>query len=145
MSVRTYDFKKYQLIVGNVPIQGYVDGTGINVETNEDDFTLVSGADGLASRSKSNNNTARLTITLKNTSASNSYLSFLRNSDKANNSGIRNVILKDFNGDTLITSPAAWVAKPATVELSKEITDREWIIDMTEVIYNVGGNPAQVG
>lgn len=145
MSVRTYDFNKVKLIIGGVPIRGFTDGTGIMIETVEDDFTTVSGSDGEASRSKSNNKVATLTITLANTSDSNDYLSFLRNADQASNQGVRNVIMEDFGGTTVVTSPAGYVRKMAPIERGKEITDSEWVLDLTQTAINNGGNPKITG
>lgn len=141
MGVRTYDFNKYKLIMGGVPIHGFADGTGIMMERSEDMFSKVSGADGKVSRAKSNDFTGRLTVTLKQTSPSNDFLSGIAELDETTNDGVIPVILKDFNGTTIATSTAAWCVKKPNVELSKEITNREWIFDMADLTYHVGSNP----
>ena len=140
MGVRTYDFKKNKLILGGVPIQGYADGTGIVIERTEDMFTMVSGADGKVSRSKSNNFTGRLTITLKQTSSSNDFLSAIANLDEASNAGVIPMLLQDFGGTTLATASAAWVVKKPNIELGKEITNREWIFDLADLTELIGSN-----
>jgi len=142
MGVRTYDFKKYKLIIGGVPIQGFADGTGINLERAEDLFTKVVGADGKTSRSKSNDLSGRLTITLKQTSPSNDYLSSIAQLDETTNVGIVPMILKDFNGTTVATSSALWNVKKPGVELAKELTNREWIFDCADLQLTVGSNLA---
>jgi len=143
MGVRTYDFKKYKLIMGGVPIQGFADGTGILLERSEDMFSKVSGADGNVSRAKSNDTSGRLTITLKQTSPSNDYLSAIAELDETSNDGVIPMLLKDFNGTTIATAPAAWCVKKPNTELAKEITNREWAFDLAELLYTVGSNPEQ--
>lgn len=139
--MRTYDFAKYKLIIGGVPIVGYVDGTGINFDRIEDLFTEVVGADGSESRSKSNNRMALLTISLKNTSPSNDYLSILHTLDEANNQGIRSMILQDFNGTTVITSSGVYVKKFPTLDRAKEITNNDWVLACSRTVVFVGSNP----
>ena len=141
MGVRTYDFKKCKLILGGVPIQGFADGTGIVIERTNDSFSMVSGADGKVSRAKSNDYTGRLTITTKQTSPSNDYLSALLQLDEASNNGVVPMLLQDFGGTTLATASAAWGVKPPNIELAKEITNREWLFDLADLTEHIGSNP----
>jgi hypothetical protein len=55
MSFKTYDFRAGVLVVGGVPMTGFADGTAIRVEFDEEQFTKTTGADGLTTRSKTNN------------------------------------------------------------------------------------------
>lgn len=138
--VRTYDPKKVVLTIGGIPIGGYADGTFIAFEHDEDAFNKVTGADGITSRSKTNNYAGMMTITLAQTSPSNNVISGFAIADKLTNSGIVPVIAKEVGGTTVVFSANGWVRKQANLEYSKEITDREWVLDLANVDVVIGGN-----
>ena len=139
-SVRTYDPKSVILTVGGFPIGGYADGTFINHEYDEDSFAKVTGADGFTSRAKTQNRGSFLTINLAQTSPSNDTLSGLALADQLSNTGVVPVVLKDILGTTVLFSANGWVRKPANLEYGKEITNREWILDLTDTDLVVGNN-----
>lgn len=140
MAVKTYDPKEVILTVGGVPIGGYADGTFISFERSNDAYTMISGADGETSRAKSNDKNGSLTLTLAQTSDSNAVLSGIAQLDEKSNAGVVPILLKEVNGDTTILSASGWIRKFPTVEYAKEITNREWIIDIANVEVFVGGN-----
>lgn len=139
-SVRTYDPKQVVLTVGGIPIGGYADGTFIEHEFDDDAFTKVTGADGFSSRAKSNNYDSMITVTLAQTSPSNDTLNAFAIADKLSNSGVVPVVLKDVGGTTTIFSANGWIRKQANVEFGKEITNREWVLDLVSTDAVVGGN-----
>lgn len=138
--VKTYDPKQVVVSVGGIPISGYADGTFVNVTRDEDAFTKRTGADGEASRAKSNNRGGSITVTLQQTSLSNDALSALALVDENTGDGVVPVIVKDVRGTTLCYSSAGWIKKMPDAEFSKEIQDREWVIDCADLRFNVGGN-----
>jgi hypothetical protein len=140
MSLKTYDPKKVILVIGGVPIGGYADGTFILFERTTDMFSKVVGADGEVSRAKSNDKTGQFTITLLQTSDSNDILSGIAELDERLNSGVVPAILKEMNGTTTIFSGTVWVRKKPNIEYSKEVTNREWVLDAAESEVFVGGN-----
>ncbi len=140
MTVETYSPKRVELIVAGVPMRGYADGTFINVERSSDAFATNVGADGEVSRTHSADKTGKITLTLQQTSDSNDFLSGLVNVDEITLLGQFPILLKDTNGRTLVESPCAWVDKVANSEFSNELTDREWVISLSEMIAFVGGN-----
>lgn len=138
--VRTFDPKQTVLTVGGIPIGGFADGTFLQFEYDEDAYNKVVGADGITSRAKTNNQGGTLTITLAQTSPSNDILSGYANTDKLSNTGVVPVVVKDVNGTTVIFAPNGWVRKQASLEWGKEISDNEWILDLTDVDVVIGGN-----
>ena len=138
--MKTYDPAQFALIVGGVPMSGYADGEFINVSRAEDSFTAVSGADGLVSRSKSNDKRGVVVITLQQTSGSNDVLFAFLEADELTNVGVLPIIIKDNSGRTVCAAGHAWVRKPADVVGSKEIENREWTIDCADLIMAVAGN-----
>lgn len=127
--------------VNGVPITGFADGTFISISPAADRFTKTVGADREVARAKSNDNTYEVTITLLSTSLSNDYLTSLLNADKLANAGKFVLQIKDLNGTTLFFWQSAWIKTPPTVEFSKEITERAWVIDTGQAdIEYIGGN-----
>jgi hypothetical protein len=141
MALKKYDPKTVAVIFGG-PITGFADGTFVSVEFDEDLFSKVTGADGESCRSKTNNQGARVTITLLQSSASNTFLSAALNTDLNSplGDGILPFFLKDLSGDTLMSAETAWIVKPANVEYGREVANREWTIETDNMQFNVGGN-----
>lgn len=140
MSTHTYDAAQVILTINGVQISGYAADTFISVEREEPSFTKVVGADGTTSRAKSNNRSGTMTITLNQTSASNDYLSALLAQDELTNEGVFPVIVKDISGESRFFSATGWVQGMPTVEYGKEISDREWLIDLANIEFNIAGN-----
>lgn len=141
MSVRTYDPRNVQIILGGIPLSGFADGTFISVSQDEDRYTKTVGADGETSRARSNNKTATATITLKQTSQSNDVLSGLVLADDASNGGVVPLMIKENGtGATLVFAQAAWVQALPEVTYSKTVEDREWTIATSRCDIFVGGN-----
>lgn len=140
MPVRTFDPGKFIITIAGLPINGFADGTYINIERETDTFSKEIGADGVVSRVAMNDKSALLTITLSQTSPSNDALSILHNADELTGQGVVPIAVKDITGRSTYISGSGWIKKPAGFEGSKELTTREWVIDMAETIWFTGGN-----
>lgn len=138
--VRTYDPKKVVLTVGGVPISGYADGTFISLERTSDTFSKISGAHGEVSRAKTNDFSGSLTVTLAQTSMSNNILQGFAIADELSNDGVVPVFLKDNSGQSVFFSANGWIRKPANAEYGKEISNREWVLDLADLDMGHGGN-----
>ena len=142
MPVRTFDPKQVSVLVGGTPIGGFADGTFITVDRSNDMFTKVSGADGVVSRSKSNDFSGEMTITLAQNSPSNDYLAGIAQADEITGDGVVPVLIKDNSGRATFVSAFAWVRKMPSSEFGKEIGNREWILDAADLDMFPGGNPS---
>lgn len=140
MAVRTYDPSKVIINIGGFPISGFADGSFIVAQRENDSFTKVAGADGVVSRAKSSDKSGNIALTLAQTSPSNDILSTLLTADELTGAGVIPVILKDMSGRTTMIAANGWIRKPANAEFGKEITNREWMIDIAEFNIFVGGN-----
>jgi hypothetical protein len=138
--VYTYASDEVQIIVGGVPMSGLADGTFVSISRDEQAFTKVTGADGSTSRSKSANRAGSITITLKQTSPANDVLSGFMIADEQSNNGVVPVMVKDTGGRTLHYASAAWVQQMPDQDFSKEISNREWVMDCARINSFVGGN-----
>lgn len=133
--MRTYDPMDINVNVGGRIITGFAEGTFVSAERLEDNFTEYVGAKGEVAFSESNNKTGEITITLENTSPSVSYLN-----DLANRKGAGAVIpvsIVDLNdsGRITVSGAEARIRKPANYEGGKEISEREFVIFVSELEY----------
>lgn len=140
--VRTYSPGAIVITVGGVAMGGFADGTFVSISRDEQSFTKVTGADGTVSRSKSNNRSGAVTLTLQQTSPSNEVLSSLLAQDELDGtSGVVPVLIKDTSGETRFFSGTGWVrGLPDNIEFAKEISNREWVIEMADMEFNLTGN-----
>ena len=136
------DPKEVVISFGPILLSGYADGTFVSVERNEDSFSLTVGSDGEAARSKSNNKSGRVTVTLLQSSLSTDLLSAQAVLDERSPSGdgVAPLLVKDNNGRGLYTAETAWIVKPATASHARETENREWVIETNELLMLVGGN-----
>lgn len=110
--------------------------------TYPEQFTKVIGADGEVARSKTNDQTCQVKLTLLQTSASNDILSATHTLDATSpfGGGVGNLLIKDLLGTTLVACAQAWIMKYADVAFAKEVGTREWTIDCGTTATLIGGN-----
>lgn len=140
MGLKSYDAKQVTVIVGGAILSGFADGSFVKVERNVDAFSLIVGADGEATRSKSNNRSGRVTVTLQQTSDSNTILAAYAAADELTNSGIVPVLIKDNSGVSIHSAAQAWIVKYAGSDYAKESGTKEWVMESSDLITFPGGN-----
>jgi hypothetical protein len=126
--VSTYDPKKVIITLGGVPINGYADGTFVQIDPNSEAWTKKVGADGEVARGLSNDNTHTIQITLLQTSLSNTYLRTVMNADKLTGLGMLTLSFMDLNSGEAHFWPQAWVTTDPSLGRAKETTDVQWTI-----------------
>ena len=131
----TYDPKKVIITFGGVPIDGYTDGTFVDVTPNDaDGFKKKVGANGGVAWAKSADNTHQITISLMQSSVSNQYLSGIRNMDKLTGKGLLPLVITDVNGGSLQFWPLARIkGDPSSWGYGNELTERQWVIDTGQI------------
>jgi hypothetical protein len=140
--VKTFDPKQVSVVVGGNIISGWGPDEAISAERNKDAWTLKVGVDGEAARSKSNDKSGRIKLTLLQTSQSNNALSALAAADELSNAGAVPFFLKD-NSPTGSTTGAAltcWVLKYPAVKYAHDVELREWTLETDDIELLVGGN-----
>ena len=81
-----------------------------------------------------------MTITLAQTSPSNDVLDALALLDENTSTGIVPALVKDNSGRSIHFSALAWIRRVPTSEFGKEISNREWVIDLADYESFSGGN-----
>lgn len=140
MSLRTYDPAQVTVAIGGAIMSGYTDGTFVEIARNDNTWNTVVGADGLVTRGKSNNRSATLTLTLKQSSPSNDVLSALLVADELTNGSVFPVLIKDLSGTSIYFSAQAFINTFAGATYSKDITDRSWTFTLADCDMFVGSN-----
>lgn len=136
----TFDFKKCAILIGGVRMQGFADGEGFSLELDDDLYQKQTGADGDVSRARRHGLSANGKITLQQTSPSNDVLMGFAILDFATNAGVVPLLVKDLLGTTAIFAPYCWIKKPAPYSIGKELSNREWMIDVANTELVIGGN-----
>jgi Protein of unknown function (DUF3277) len=143
MALWTFDPKQLSVIVGPYIIKGFSE-TMISIARATDAFSMIVGADGEATRVKSNDNSATITITLQQGSPSNDDLSKIATADRLSSLGVFPLLIKDNFGNTIMTAPTAFISKVPDITFAKTHQDRAWVI-MTDNIEIFLGGQTQSG
>src|SRR5690554_4135171 len=113
--MNTYDPQDVNVVVNGTILTGFMDGTFITVERDEESYTTHVGSKGEVTRSRNANKLGRITVTLKQDSPSNSYLNRL-----ANGKDTFAVSVVDQNFNASAGGNDAWIERPANLEFGKE-------------------------
>lgn len=129
--LHTYDFKEWAIMVAGVPLSGFDDEDGFEIEWETEWWTVTSGVDGEVTRNHVNNRIAKLHIKLKQTSQSNNHLTLMLLADtgavpKTNATTIP-VHIVSANGRGTYLGENCWIDKPPTVTGAKEAGMYEWV------------------
>lgn len=125
----TYDPKQVKILLDGALISGYADGTFVNIEFNNDAYSLLVGADGESVRSKSNDRSAKITFTLLPTSRANAILDAFQKTDRLTNLGRFAISIVDMLTGTNFLAPAAWVVKDPGQDFQKEAQAKTWVCE----------------
>ena len=141
----TFDPAQVSVIIGGVEMNGFSDGTFIEVSVNGKDWELLSGADGDIVRAKKQNRISTLSLTLLQSSGCNDILSAWRVIDKSTLSGAVAVQIRDRTGSTIISADYSFIMQPPVVKFSEGIEKRTWTITLIDAslsaaTFFVGGN-----
>jgi hypothetical protein len=139
--IRTYDPKQIVVLLDSVPVGGFADGTSVKVTRSNDMFTKSSGMDGVLSRVKSNDFSGEIVLTLAQTSPSNDVLSSLANSSA--DGDVVPIAIQDAFGTSKYVSGTCWVKKHADVEFGKDISNREWTLEVADLDMFTGGTSVE--
>lgn len=138
--MKTYDPSQVQALFGDHIGGGFVRGTFITVELDEDRYSFVSGISGEGTRTKNVTDSGKITVKVYSSSDSNDYYTSMYLADRLNNGGIRPFMMKDGSGRSLAAAASIWVEKTPPLEKSNEITENEWVFRSDAISMFIGGN-----
>lgn len=137
--LRTFDPKEVSVIFGEYIIRGFSDSQ-ITVARDNPQYEMVIGADGEATRVKSNDKSGTITITLQQGSPSNDDLSTIALADELSNGGLRPFFMKDNLGTSLFSAVSAYIEQIPEAAYGKTANDRTWIIRTDNLVAFLGSN-----
>ena len=142
MTTRIYASNEVTIACGGIPIEGFADGQFLSITRNSDLFSTVIGTSGEIARSKTNDNSAIIEISLLQTSPSNlTFTTFFQADINApGGAGIFAFICTDLNGVSLYTAGNCWVSKPPDITMDREATTRTWQLTADVIRDFTGGN-----
>jgi len=108
-----YSFKNVNAVYGISEIQGFAEGDDVvNIDFNADQFTMVVGAKGDATRTQTNDNSALIVIKVLQTSPSYKELLAQYNLDRETGANVQPlVVINKETGETFVGNNA-WIVKP---------------------------------
>ena len=138
-SLRSFDPNRVTVTVAGTAIVGFADDK-VMVERANNSWELIVGADGEATRVKSNDKSGSITINLQQSSPSNDFLSAIFAVDEAAASGVVPIVITDKSGTTVVGAPLAFIEKMLEASFSKNQNDRSWVFRCNNLNYYLGGN-----
>jgi len=127
----SYSPNDVSVIVNGLPLEGFAEGTFVNVEYMSDAATMVEGADGSpAIAFKRGMRGATVTFTCLQTSLANNYLNALLQAQKFAASGATTVqvTIRNAQGGELHSMPRGVFSKEPAAGFAAEVGSREWTI-----------------
>lgn len=137
--LRNYTPLEVTFAFGGQNITGYMDGTFIEVERDEDAFLKLVGSLGTTVRAQNLNRSGKVTLTLLAASPSNDLLNAIADEDERDRTGVRSLTIKDLGGATRVHAGEAWISKRPKMERGKEAGSCVWVFDCADLEITVGG------
>lgn len=129
------------LIAGFIPVEGYVNGTFINITKDVLPFTAARTPDGTVARIYNNDQTYTIECTLHSGSNTNDLLTKLWNIDEITNGKLKfPFLLKDNSGSDLFFSTTTWIESPPAMVKSTGVDGRTWTLRSAFATINLGSN-----
>lgn len=130
MATKHYDPDQVQTLFVGVPLEGFAEGSMIDIEWDVEAFKLVRGVDGTITRSKVLGRTATATVHLMQTSRSNGYLTGIHTQDllSPGGAGVGAFMVRDGNGASLFVTDEAWIVSYPSIAYGDQAGPRDWKI-----------------
>ncbi|QNR53865.1 hypothetical protein phiK7A1_077 [Pseudomonas phage phiK7A1] len=137
-NVLTYSPSDVTILVSGYQLSGLL---SVELAWNSKPFTMYKGIRNQHTRVFNQSMAATLKISVQQTSITNDVLSMILDEDRLGNTARLEVTMKDTSGSTLYQALQCYIAHYPTVTFTSGFSAREWeidILDMTTI--NIGGN-----
>lgn len=132
-------------LAGLYQLDGYVEGTFINIKKDVQPFVPYRTADGQLCRTQTSDNSYTVEVSLSQGSPSNDILTKLLIIDQATGFGQFPIFIKDGSGSSLFFTSSAFITSVPDISFSSDIETRTWSFQCENGFMNVGGNDNQSG
>lgn len=141
--LKIYDSNQVSLVLFGIPIDsGFDEDTFIEIEFDEPVYQKVVSVDGEVTRSKTNNRSAKMTVSMMQTADANTPLSAILQlglNVPVGGADVGAILVRDRNGLSIHTADQAWIAENPKVNYGKKGTPRQWIIETGKMLSILGG------
>jgi len=123
-------------------ISGFTEDSIVQIERVAETYTMYTGADNTSTRIYNANKSAKLTIALQQTSASNDVLTQIYTNDAAtrNSTGLFSIQVKDNSGRSNYFSDDAYIGVVPNSNFANSMQNRDWVIHAHNLESIIGGN-----
>lgn len=132
--------KVTMIVAGLFTVEGFVNGTFIDISKDVMPFTSTRTPDGTVARMYNNDQTYTITITLTNGASFNSILTKLWQVDEITQRGKFPVLVKDQSGEDLFFSSTTWIEQLPSMTKSVSVDSRVWVLRSSQAVISYGGN-----
>ena len=128
------------LVAGFIKVDGFVDGTFVQIDKDEMPYSSIRMPDGTVARKYNNSQTYTITITLHSAAEANNLFTKLWQIDELTQKGKFPILVKDRSGSDLLFSTESWIEAVPSMGKSNAIDSRVWVIKSAYAVINIGGN-----
>lgn len=123
-------------------MSGFSEDSIVQIERSAETFTMYTGADNTSTRIYNANTSAKLSISLQQTSTSNDILTSIYLNDAAtrNSSGLFSIHVKDNSGRSDYFSDDAYIGVVPNSNFNNSMQVRDWVIHAHNLQTFIGGN-----
>ena len=125
--VYTFNPKLSQCVWGGKLAQQFAPDSFVKITRNEDMYNLVVGVDSLGTRTKTNNYSGRIEVTLQQGSPTNDDWNAIVTADEVADEGALPFYFK--SGNFICTAVTAWCVKRPEAEFANTSGTRVWVLE----------------
>lgn len=136
-----YDPRNVTFLYGAAMIEGFAPDTFIEIEFNSPRYATAVGATGKGIRSKRNDRSAVIRVSILPGAVSNLVFQGAMAADEANNSGAKPLKIADLGTGRGWVAAGAWVKTEPGASLQAEAQPQVWELETDELIPSIGVAP----
>lgn len=143
MTIQTYDPSEVNLFLAILyQVEDYAPDSLLSISRDESFYNTVKGGTGSLERVRIEDNTYTITISLSQTSPTNTVLNALATLDRYSGNGFFPVFCKDGSGQSLFLASSCWIESPPEASYTGSIETRTWNLKAHDMVWGLSGNEA---
>lgn len=140
MTLANYSPEAVNCLAFGIPLNGFADGTFINISKDKVAYGSTETTDGQVARIYTNSQTYTISLTFHRGSTSNDILTKLWQLDELSQVGKFPLFIKDLSGTDLFFSTSTWIEGVPNMVQSTNFDTRTWILKSSQAVINIGSN-----
>lgn len=141
MTIQTYSPSEVDLYLAILyQVTDYSPDSLISISRDGSYYQTIKGGTGGVERVRIEDNTHTLTVSLSQTSPTNSVLTALATLDRYSGNGFFPLFAKDSSGNSIFISTSCWIESPPEASYTSGIETRTWSIKCHDLVFGLAGN-----